>query len=172
MNDIKLLTIQHKDVLKQLQEGKTFYADMKRVPENRIAPYLDLMVAYGYIDCPVFAGVVGRKSEFYGAKTEDSVILELIVPEEEVKLQNYYDWSDIIYYIECPSEWNGNISIGEFEEKVFLQTKFNKDEVIQATINRIEPVWLAGYSNFVSEKFISEHLGTGGRNTLKDIEKY
>lgn len=170
--NLKLLTIQHKDVLKQLLEGKIFYADIKRVPENRVTPYQDMMLAYHWDNCPIFAGVVGKRSEFYGARTNDSVMIELAVPEEEVKLQNYYNWSDIIYYLEERWEWGGSVTIEEFEQQVLTQTQFKKEEVIQATINRIEPMWLFKYTDSVSKKFVHNHYGSGGRNVLKDITKY
>ncbi len=171
MSEIKLITIQHKNVLKTLKENKVFYADLNRTANNLRFPYQKMMSAYRWNHCPIFAGIVGRYSEFYGAKTNDSVLIELTVPDYEVKIQKYYDWTDLIYFLEVPSEWNGNLSFEDFQEKTFHQKDFKKEDILQATINRIEPKWLSEYKEF-SGKFFLEHFGVGGRNILQDITEY
>ena len=97
-------SIQNKNILEKLSAGNTHFAKDTDI-ENLVKPYRTMINHYHWTTTPVFGCVVGRKCEFYGANTNDAVILTLDVPDELVKLQAYYDWVDIIYYTECPDEW-------------------------------------------------------------------
>lgn len=165
---MKLITVQHENVLATLNCGNTYTADISRVSDNLIEPYKRMMSKYNYTSAPVFCGVVGRKTEFYGAKLEDTIILEIEVPDDLVNLQVYYDWSDVIFFMEIPEEWNGTISLEQFIRDTLNGVNTNDDKyAIQATIPYIKPEWLLN-SYKISDTFQTLHYGSGGANILKE----
>ncbi len=169
---MKLITIQHKNVLDQLLSGNKYVATRK--VENFLqSAYNTLKKEYNYENNPVFACPIDRYCEFMGASTEDTYLIELDVPDEFIKLQNYYEWSDLIYFSESPEDWDSDIA----DLENFIKDTLNgnrtedKDEIIQATIPYIEPSWVISYHE-LTKKFINKHIGSGGNNILKEIENY
>lgn len=107
---MELVTIQHYKVIECLLSRNTYYADIKKIGDNSILekPYQIMMKHYRFLSCPIFCCVAGRRAEFYGAKeTKAHYVLELNVPNKIVHLQSYYDWVDVIYFTEYPTEWDG-----------------------------------------------------------------
>lgn len=158
-------SIQNKKVLETLQNNKTHIAENTKVT-NLIKPYETMRKYYGWKNTPVFGCLVGRYCEFYGAATDDTVILTLNVPDEFVKLQVYYDWTDVIYYTEFTNEWE----CGSFDEFVanVLNGVGTDDEraIIQVTMPFIKPEWLVSYEPITNE-FIDNHVGSGGSSILE-----
>lgn len=166
---MKLITIQDINVFKQLKQNNVYYSDLSRLnnKSNLIKPYKIMMNHYGYLHVPIFCCVIGRYSEFFGAKIEDGIILELDVPKDIVKLQVYYNWSDIIYFTEYPNEWSGS-DINKFIIDTLNGYETDSDKhAIQAVIPYIHPEWLKG-SYIISPKFLELYYGSGGNNILDE----
>lgn len=173
MNNIKLVTIQHRSVLNTLKQGKTYYADFEHIDmkDKLITPYKLMMEHYHYTNCPIFCGVVGKYCEYLGANTtNDPVILELLVPQEEVNLTSYYDWSDVIFFLRYPSEYKGKDSVLDFATDIIAgYNTYRKDIAIQATIPYIKPQWLV--NNYkLNKKFLDLHHGSGGSEILRESD--
>lgn len=167
---MKLITIQHASVLNLLKNNNTYYADFLRILDNKsnlVEPYRLIMSHYNYSSVPIFCNVLNRRAEFYGANTENAVIIELDVPDDLVKIQSYYDWVDVIYFMEFPNELDG-MNIDKFAKDVLEGMNVDDDRrAIQATIPYIKPEWLVG-SYKLTSKFTDLHYGSGGRNILTE----
>ena len=158
-------SIQNKNVLETLNAGNTHFAKDTNI-ENLIKPYHMMANHYHWTTSPVFGCVVGRRCEFYGANTNDAVILTLNVPDELVKLQVYYDWVDVIYYTECLNEWEYD-NFDEFVADVLNGTKTDDQNIsIQATIPYIKPEWLIN-AEPITSNFVDRYYGSGGSNVLE-----
>lgn len=164
---MKIVTIQNKAVLNILLSGNTYIADMSRVPKNLIEPYKHMQRLYGWNTCPVFAAPVGYRVEFYGCRSDNGVLLCLDVPDEFIKLQRYYSWSDFIFYLENPDEDVPDASVIDYNLKEPV-----KDAALQATLPFIRPEWVFCYLMNVPERFLEIHDGSGGRSVLLDIDYY
>lgn len=100
---MKVITIQHKSVLRALIKDEEFRANYKMVSENLVKPYQFMQKQFGWKSCPIFLAPVGHYAEFGGAKFDkDCIAIELNIPDELCKVQLYYDWSDFIYFPEFP----------------------------------------------------------------------
>lgn len=108
---MRAITVQHKDVLKQLLTSGSYKADMDNVKyDNLKNAYEFMMQAYGYRTCPIFLAPVGEKVEFYGASfDEDHVAIEFDIPEDRIRIQKYYDWTDFVYFLEYQDEFYPSI---------------------------------------------------------------
>ena len=115
---MRLITIQNYKVAEYLRHHSKFVVpDDVHWSDNLIAPYKFMMKHYNYDHRPIFYGAVGHNANLGGAKTEDSVILELDVPDIYCKIQDYYNWSDFIYFTELPQDfepWNGIETVEQF----------------------------------------------------------
>lgn len=164
---MKLVSIQNQIVLRILQDWKPYFARPTKT-SNLVSPYKAMMDYYGWQDTPIFGCVEGKRSEFYGANfEEDSVALILEVPDNEVKLQCYYWWTDLIYFMEHPDEWGDQPdSLSEYSEKTLLSGVHANEPnvVVQATIPYILPEWLVDYKE---SKYFEKYNGSGGRNVLQ-----
>lgn len=166
MKSINLITIQSKVVLEKLLNNKIYHASFSNVHSNDLRnAYEYMMKCYNYKYCPIFASVVGKKCEFYGAQETDVAIIELKVPISEIKLQEYYNWSDLI----CSFSDNAS------KEEINTITKaalFSKtQDIAQATLQYLDPKWLINYT-FKLDDFMKAHYGSGGNNILKSLNNY
>lgn len=160
---MRLITVQHRTVLEQLLNNKRYIADINRVPENRVKPYQYMQKFYNWEHCPVFCCLIGtRYSSGFGFNLDNAVILELEVPENIVKLQYFYDWSDVIYFMEFPKEFPEvfdtklNPTIENFADRVLRCENQGSYDIFQATIPYINPDWLVRY--LFTEKYIQVYL--------------
>ncbi len=169
LDKVSLITIQNKAVTFILDKYGIYYSG-KEPADNLKAPYGRMKAEYGYEHNPIFAGVVGQKCEFMGAKTDGSVLICLEVPAIEVKFQNYYEWSDLVYFMECPDEWNGDISFDEYVKNTLHKPNLGQHNAWQATLSCIKKEWVTGVYD-IPETFISRHIGSGGANILQKIGK-
>lgn len=151
--NIRLISIQHKSVLEKLLNDERYIADWTRVATNQIEPNQYMRNFYGWDYCPVFGCPVGTGYASFGFKTNNAVVLELEVPEDIVKLQYFYDWTDVIYFMEFPDEFqevfDTNIvpTIESFADRVLRFENQGSYNVFQATIPYIDPDWLVRYLN-------------------------
>lgn len=142
---IELITIQHKAVVSLLSSGKDYYAQFKNVKgKNLIEPYKIMMKHYGWCSVPIFCAVPDKQSHFIGANTINSMAIILHIPETDedlVKYQSYYDWSDLIYYMEYPEDL-GNDGINmKIVYNNALRTSVG-DIYWQATLPFIKSAWV------------------------------
>ena len=161
-----LKTIQHIKAVGALRAGETYYALPSEAP-NRIEPYRIMQKHYKYEHTPVFACVQGKYSNFYGAMTSpEHILLTLNAPDDQVKLQSYYNWSDIIYFMEFPNEWNNkDIPFSNFIKDTLDGTNIRSCSAIQATLPYIRPEWLMTVKP-LTEKFLQNYYGNGGNRIL------
>jgi hypothetical protein len=169
MKTINCITLQHKSVIDTLKKKKIYTADIKRVAENLRQPYNLMMQVYNYKNCPIFLSPEGYLVEMYGAQTKNVVAIELEIPTNELMLQNYYDWSDLIYFMEFPKEVNGNIT--EFINGTLKSPRIAKNTVCQCTTDRLKPEWLRDYT-FEVDNILQAHHGSGGENRLRKLSWY
>ena len=107
-------TIQNRKVLDTLLSNKIHFSKRDKI-DNLTEPYKKMSEYYNWGSSPIFCCEVGRYSNFYGANCEDAVLLTLDVPDDLVKRQIYYDWSDVVYYTEFPNEWE----YGSFDKYIW-----------------------------------------------------
>lgn len=168
---MRILTIQHRKVLEEIQANGIYKADMCRIAPNHVKPYGLMMKTYGYETCPIFGAIIGYRVNFYGAHLHegDTIVLELEVPREFVHVQDYYDWSDVIFYMEEGED--------PYAEKVL--TRFDNEELdnrrpLQATLPYILKEWVVTAIN--DEQWINElienHYGVDRGAFLKEISYY
>lgn len=185
MNTVNIITVQHKNVLNKILSDGVYYADTEKyIAEKRsnlLKPYQYLINEYGYEHFPIFGCEIGYNCEFYGADCgKDSMLIQLNVPADKVKIQNYYDWTDLIFFMENPQEWQGKMGkdiVPRFNtyplEQFFKDTLHPAQacRVHQATIECIEKAWIE-YAMPVTEKFCKLHNGSGGNNVLNKLPFY
>lgn len=181
MNTVEIITIQGKDVLDKILSEGIYYADTEtyiassETKSNLLKPYQYLSHEYGYKHFPIFGCVVGHYCEFWGANTvKNSVLLHLSVPRDEVKVQDYYDWVDLIFFMENPQEWNKKDGpIEQFFRNVLytedLQQPSRRPR--QITIECIKKEWVLDTCT-INQKFIKYHYGSGGSNVLLKLSAY
>lgn len=161
-------SIQNKQVLQTLLNNKIHYSDRNiyNLPDNLQKPYDRMSKHYGWDHWPIFGCEVGRYCEFYGAIYENSVLLTLTVPDIIAKRQIYYDWTDLIYFMERPNAWESG-SFSEFIKNTLDgKNTDKKTAIIQVTLPYIKPEWLVKYEN-ISEQFIKDHIDSGGSYILE-----
>lgn len=138
-NGITVYTLQDKSVLDLLKSGKTYKADYK----NALSPkhYKDLADWYNLSSCPIFASTLKSKQIIDSSNLgSGKVLLKLNVPTNEIKRNQYYDWSDYLYFE--PDSWDeADISKDKLVKGLKDQTIYDKSTE-QIILDRIEPNWL------------------------------
>lgn len=163
---MQIVTIQDRSVVKVLNYQNIHYARNTDLSELKV-PYKYMKDFYKWNHSPVFGCVVGRRAEFYGATIENSAILTLNVPDNVVKLQSYYDWIDVLFYMENPKKWTNTTDFTEYTNDV-LNGKFTDDpsKEIQATLPYILPEWLESYK-ILDSKSIKQFIDNNSEKVLK-----
>ena len=164
---MKVASIQNKAVLDTLLSGNIYKADINRVSKNLIEPYNHMQKLYGWSTCPIFAAPVGYRVEFFGCRVGGGVLIYLDVPDEFIRFQPYYSWTDFIFYIENPDEEVPDASVIEYN----ISKPVNY-EAIQVTMPFIKPEWISCYMKCIPKRFLETHDGSGGRNVLLNIDYY
>ena len=174
---MKVITIQHKEVLKKLLEKGSYKANKSFVSENLLKPYEFASTFFGWDNIPIFLAPIGYKVEMYGAKMGlDYVAIELDIPKEYLKFQEYYNWSDFIYFLECPDEFKESFSnyknVEDFGKDI-LDIKPNKSSKspYQVMTSELKKEWIT-YILEDSSKLSERHNGTGGSNKLDFLKSY
>ena len=171
---MKVKTIQNIRVAKSLMKnGKYVVPDGVMISSNLIEPYKFMMKHYGYKNRPIFMCPVGYCANFGGAKVDkESVLISLDIPDRYCKIQDYYGWSDFIYFREMPWEYsafNGCKDVNSFGEYVLDLYKDgfigNKGTVYQVTTQFLLKKWVTGIGR-VTDDFVNNYYDTGGVNIL------
>ena len=168
---MRLITIQHKEVLKTLLGKLTYYAERTK-REMLQRPYRTMIKHYGWngIKAPVFGCVVGEPCEFMGCSTKDAYILTLEVPDEKVRLQAYYKWTETCYFLSHSDEWHQDYELPDYMEMVLNGLGLtNKYMAVQATFPYIRPEWLKAYEPYTDS--FQKYINSGGKNVLEDWSK-
>lgn len=173
---MRVITVQHKNVLKTLYKtGEYRVGNEAPVSSNLIAPYKFMMKHYKYKNRPIFMCPVGHYANFGGADTNDSYIVEMEIPDRYCKIQNYYDWSDFIYFTELPRDYDGLYECKTVEQfgKYILDMYKNgftghRDTVYQVTTQFLRKSWIVKAIP-ITDKFIDKYVDTGGIYLLKSI---
>lgn len=180
MNIIEIITVQRKEVFDKALLNGVYYADTEKYiaekKPNLLKPYQYLIHEYGYRHCPIFGCPVKHHCEFYGADcSANSVLIQLSVPSNEIKVQNYYDWTDLIFFMEYPQEWQNVYPLEQFFKDTLhrnnVQHPSHTCRVHQITMDRIEKTWITDTSP-VTKKFTKLHIGSGGSNILRPLYFY
>lgn len=173
---MRAITIQSKLVIEQLNKnGKYIVPNNAPISENFIKPYNFMMKHYGYSNGPIFMCPVGHHVNFGGAKLNDAYIIELDIPNRFCKIQDYYGWSDFIYFTEVPweySEFKGCKSVEQFGKYVLDMYKngfgTNPNIVYQVTTQFLLKSWVKKIVK-IDDNFVNKYVDTGGTNILTSI---
>lgn len=155
----------------------TYKADFSRVSDNLVKPYQTMMEKYGFHYCPIFLCGPGFKAEFYGAKfDENHIAFEFEIPDALVRIQDYYNWTDLIYFTENPEEFHDSYDENKFPTldnfaDFVLNTTPDEDRVHQFTVEKLKYRWLRSICCDLS-KLDELHNGSGGANKLKPLDFY
>lgn len=175
---MRCLTVQNKKVLENIIKKGYYYLDENLTKNSYlISAYEFLKNKYKYNHYPIFLSPVGFHVEMFGAHfSEDSVVLELEIPENFLQVQEYYDWTDYIYFSNNTSEFIDDKfkTVDEFGYYILSQRFQDLDKensIFQLTTEILRKEWLLGYAYNLSE--ISHmHNGSGGLFVLQPLSKY
>lgn len=173
---MRLITVQSKEVLFKLNKtGKYIVPLNAPISQNLVKPYKFMMRHYGYNNRPIFMCPVGHHAEFGGAKTDGTFIIELEIPDRFCKIQDYYGWSDFIYFTELPNEYeqfNQCKTVEQFGRYVMEMYKdgfgSNDNIVYQVTTQFIRRGWIKKIIP-INNNFIELYSDIGGKNILQSI---
>lgn len=149
---MQVVTIQHKKVLESLENTGVYQAEMSRVPDNRKQAYQDMCEYYGWDHCPVFGCELGHELHLDDGRCEDGVALQLEVPDMYARRQHYYDWSDVIYFLEFPNEFNDTFDLTKvpdiktYEKFVFDFIYLGSYDIVQVTMPFLKKEWITAVS--------------------------
>lgn len=170
---MRCITIQNKEVYNILKQTGTYRASLKRVFSlNLKEPYQLMMKEYNWTSAPIFLVPEGYNAEFCGAKFKNGIAIELDIPDELIKVQCYYNWSDLIYFLENPNDFEENIPMEEWIKEI-LNIDINKitDEAVQVTVEYLKKEWIIDTSEDIF-KIKDMHDNSGGACILRPLEEY
>lgn len=178
---MRCITLQHIEVYNTLLINGVYRASYDFVSENLIRPYKFMQRQLGFESTPIFLSPVSFYVEMGGAKTTGELMaMEFDVPSEYINIQRYYDWSDLIYFMEIPWEFEDAANVTRFDSvedwgKTILNinkqiTKECKDP-LQVTVPFLKREWLV-YKTRDIDKLVDEHYDTGGRKRLNRLNTY
>lgn len=172
---MQVITIQKLTVLQTLKTKGVYYvSDDAPIAPNLIKPYNFMMKHYRYQHRPIFGCPVWKYCNFGGTDIEDSYIIELIIPDRYCKIQDYYCWSDFIYFTELPYEFeqfNGMNTVEEFGKYVLDMNKSgfkNRDACYQVTSQFLHKNWVRKVIK-MNETFRKSYIDNGGNAILYSI---
>lgn len=179
---MKCITIQNKMVLDILQNkgyfvkptlSSEYISDIEK-------SYLFMKEVYHYENMPIFLAPIDYKVEFYGANfDENSIALELDIPDKYLKIQNYYDWSDFIYFIGEEDVFK-NVTdkytdVFDYGKDILLSIKnrkyMNLKDTFQLTTDILKKEWILSQTTDTS-KIKEKHDGSGGQYILSELKEY
>lgn len=176
---MRVITIQHREVLRQLIKNGVYIADYSRVSDNLIKPYKFMQESFGWVGAPVFLVPLGHYVELGGAKfNKDSVVIELDIPDRLCKVQLYYNWSDFIYFCEMPWEFNNAFNVEKFSsvedwgktvlditnsEYNIYKADSNRDP-LQVTVELLRKDWVSKVTTNI--KLLEKYNDSGGAHRL------
>lgn len=87
---MKCYTIQSKEVLNTLKKNGIYYTDKLPEENNLSVAYKFAKEVYGFNHIPIFlVPNTGIPITVFGCKTENSIGLELDIPDKYIKIQDY-----------------------------------------------------------------------------------
>ena len=169
---MKTISIQNKKVIDKLLNNERYINhNFLSVPSNLIEPYMEMSKYYHWQSRPIFMGIIGTYCNFGGADINNTYLIEMNIPDKYCKLQDYYAWSDYIYFSELPKECDRNIEdfrnevLGQFDNEIY----WRKDIVYQGTVPFILKDWVQNIA-LINQDFIDLYNNTGGINMLKSFK--
>lgn len=172
---MRVITIQNKNVVDTLLKTGKYTLDNAVLYANLIKPYQFMMKHYNYNHYPIFLCPVGYRVNFGGANLENAYMIEMEIPDRYCKIQDYYGWSDFIYFNECPNEFTGFIRCNTVEQygtyilDMYKSKKLIDHKVVyQVTTQFLNKSWIKTIKP-VNESFIELYYDTGGANILRSI---
>lgn len=168
-NKIRLITYQSKEVLNQLKNNNTYYADYNKIGYGEYKLQYKKLAEYcGFSECPIFCAPEGDEGsiDYSGDVKSNGVRLELSVPSNECYFMDYYAWGGDYLYYSSGQEYDDYYNWGEDKalDNIDKYIKIYRSEqealndgadTVQVVINRIEPEWVV---NLKEELIIKESL--------------
>jgi hypothetical protein len=134
---MQLITIQSVKILDVLSRNQDYIVYDK---VHRIETYKHLQKLLKLPQLPIFCGVLGKPINLYGVNTDNACVLMLDVPEHEIKLTEYYTWTDFMYY---SGEGENNPKIAKsLGKELAEQLSLDKYHIPQAILSHIKPSWI------------------------------
>lgn len=154
---ITLYTVQDKKVLDKLNKGETYIASYNNIFDMEYLDlYKKLSSLYGFKNCPIFCADEDSLHIIESSGIEATGNRELItlnVPRSEVKVHNYYDWTDYLFFhIDDDGTFETEEELNEYLLKLEDRMKnqvCGDDEDKEYVIDRIEPSWVVKSNNEV-----------------------
>ena len=160
---ITLYTVQDKKVLNKLNKGETYTASYNNIFDmDYLDLYKKLSSLYGFKNCPIFCADEDSLHIIESSGIEANGNKELItlnVPRSEVKVHNYYDWTDYLFFhFDDDGTFETEEEIDEYLLKLEDRMKnqiCGDDEDKEYVIDRIEPSWVVKLdSESLNEKLL------------------
>lgn len=186
------LTVQHQTVLNTILENGIYIASLDRTILLLQELYKKMMYYLNYINCPIFLGMVGRKTDMFGAAAFDTdehyktimhdgyCVMQFNIPDGQYNLQNYYHWDEVIahfdgnkYDCKLPNYvFNGTIE--DYIRYALIEEPPNRHDVTQVTTQVLLKEWLVDYTTDadIMNILCQEQAEDGGCNILHTIEDY
>ena len=161
------ITIQHRSVYAKVLDGS--YKAEYRPGTDLIEPYRFMAHEYGWDSCPIFLAPVGYRVNLYGATfSKESVCMLFDIPDDIIKLQNYYTWTDFIFYIQMPDEFSKAYNYPTVEElgRVALSGVLGEEGCAQVTVPELRKEWLIGATSCLD--VFDKYDGSGGNYVLDE----
>ena len=173
---MRVITIQNINVVGALLDTGKFTLD-NYIPTTDILvrSYNFMMKHYRWKHNPIFMCPVGYKVSFDGANLNGAVLIEMEIPDRFCKIQDYYGWSDFIYYMECPGtfeQFKGCKTVEQFGVYILDLYKgeqlSNRNIVYQVTTQFLCKQWIKAVKP-VTKEFLDLYYYTDGSNILKSL---
>lgn len=171
---MKVITLQHKNVLKELEQNHYYIADIERVPDRRVDPYISMSQYYNWTTCPIFGCEIGKRAGIFNGVCQNGIALEMNTPDSLVKQQYYYDWCDIIYFMEYPNEFADVFDLHKIPNMktlcrlVYDFNNLGSYNLVQISIPYIKYEWITAISN----KPLAVVQGTEHYGVLQSLIEY
>lgn len=161
------ITIQHKSVYAKVLDGS--YKAEYRPGHDLVEPYRFMANEYGWESCPIFLAPVGYMINLYGATFDkESLCMLFDIPDDVIKLQNYYTWTDFIFYIQMPQQLSEAYKYPSVEElgRVALSGIIAEEDCVQGTVPELRKEWLIGATTDLT--VFDKYNGSGGNYVLDE----
>ena len=149
---IDVYTYQSDEVIDSLKNNQEYHADinsgMFQEKGSRNNPYRKLKQILGLSNYPIFGALsktdLERMLDSSFISRRGRKLLRLRVPRNEIKITEYYDWTDYLYALEDRKsfEEESGITIKELEDLLREQRDVESYEEPQVILDRIEPSWV------------------------------
>lgn len=146
-------TIQSLEAFDILQTTGSYFTD--RLPGNNTKlrkAYEYAKEKYQFKHTPIFLVPETGPASFYGAAFENSIGILVDVPDELVHIQDYYNWSDIIYFVGGKDhnleEFNEIFNLEMFPtpeayaDDVLFNSELSDERENQVMIDHLEKDWV------------------------------